>query len=105
VQVVGESMNRKIPNGSWCLFKTDPGGMRQGKTVLVQARDIQDPETGGSFTIKNYRSTKVEFDDGSWGHENIVLEPYSNVPGFSDIELSGDELEGFTVVGEFVAIL
>jgi len=105
VQVVGESMNRKIPNGSWCLLKTDPGGTRQGKTVLVQARDIQDPETGGSFTIKNYRSTKVEFDDGSWGHETIVLEPYSNVPGFSDIELSGDELEGFTVVGEFVAIL
>ena len=25
-QVVGESMNRRIPNGSWCLFSIDPAG-------------------------------------------------------------------------------
>ena len=29
-QVVGESMNRRIPNGSWCLFKANPAGTRQG---------------------------------------------------------------------------
>ena len=30
-QVVGESMNRRIPNGAWCLFRLSPEGTRQGK--------------------------------------------------------------------------
>lgn len=37
-QVIGESMNRRIPNGTWCLFRAHPGGSRQGKIVLVQHR-------------------------------------------------------------------
>lgn len=32
-QVVGESMNRRIPNGSWCLFRKDPGGTRQNNRI------------------------------------------------------------------------
>jgi phage repressor protein C with HTH and peptisase S24 domain len=44
-QVVGESMNRRIPNGSWCLFRLHPKGTRQGKVVLVQHREIQDADT------------------------------------------------------------
>jgi phage repressor protein C with HTH and peptisase S24 domain len=51
-QVTGESMNKKIPNGSWCLFKTDSGGTREGKTVLVQHVKIQDNEFGGKYTVK-----------------------------------------------------
>ena len=57
-RVVGESMNRRIPNGSWCLFKASPFGSREGKTVLVQLRDRQDPENGGRYTVKVYHSTK-----------------------------------------------
>lgn len=46
-QVVGDSMNRRIPNGAWCLFRANPGGTREGKVVVVQHRSITDPETGG----------------------------------------------------------
>lgn len=35
-KIVGESMNRVIPNGSICLFKPDSGGSRNGKIVLVE---------------------------------------------------------------------
>ena len=42
-RVVGESMNKRIPNGSWCLFRLNPGGTRQGKVLLVQHRNIDDP--------------------------------------------------------------
>ena len=35
-RVVGDSMNKRIPNGSWCLFKSNPGGSRNGKVVIVQ---------------------------------------------------------------------
>jgi len=34
-KVVGESMNKRIPNGSWCVFKASPEGSRQGRVVLV----------------------------------------------------------------------
>ena len=60
-RVVGESMNRRIPNGSWCLFKANPGGTRQGKVVIVEHRDIQDPETGTSCTVKVYSSEKIRY--------------------------------------------
>ncbi|TDP82933.1 hypothetical protein EV672_105120 [Aquabacterium commune] len=48
-QVVGESMNKRIPNGAWCLFRANPQGTRNGKIVVVQHRSISDPETGGQL--------------------------------------------------------
>lgn len=41
-RVVGESMNRIIPNGSVCLFKKYQGGSRNGLIVLAQHTDRQD---------------------------------------------------------------
>lgn len=43
-RVVRKSMNRRIPNGAYCVFRQAVGGPR--KVVLVQHRDISDPETG-----------------------------------------------------------
>src|SRR5262249_10736098 len=40
-QVIGESMNRRIPNGSWCLFRANPQGTRSGKVVVAQHHSIQ----------------------------------------------------------------
>ncbi|UTW44992.1 DUF2075 domain-containing protein [bacterium SCSIO 12696] len=105
VQVVGESMNKRIPNGSWCLFKTDSGGSRQGKIVLVQHSNIQCPELGGQYTVKSYHSEKVVSDDDTWGHQKIVLRPLTTVNGFVDIELIGDEIGSLVVVGEYVAVV
>ena len=103
-RVVGESMNRRIPNGSWCLFKASPAGTRQGKVVLVQLRDAQDMENGGQFTIKVYHSTKRATED-SWEHSSITLKPDSNMPGFSNIVLKGDEAGELSVRGELVAVI
>jgi hypothetical protein len=66
-------MNRRIPNGAWCLFRLAPKGSRAGRVVLAQHRDISDPETGGQFTVKLYESTKVSTPDDSWRHGSIVL--------------------------------
>jgi hypothetical protein len=92
-QVVGESMNRRIPNGAWCLFRANPAGTRQGKVVVVQHRSIADPETGGRYTIKLYTSEKVPAADGSWRHERITLHPDSDQPGFEPIGISVHEGE------------
>lgn len=104
-QVVGESMNRRIPNGSWCLFKLAPGGTRQGKVVLVQHRDIDDVDTGGHYTIKIYESEKTSDDEGGWQHKRIILKPETTAPGYDPIVLTGEEAGELKVIAELVAVL
>jgi uncharacterized protein len=104
-QVVGESMNRRIPNGAWCLFHKSPVGTRQGKVVLVQHRDIHDPEMGGQYTIKVYKSEKSLDEYGGWRHQKIILLPDSSVPGFEPIELTTDQTGELTVIAELVAVI
>jgi uncharacterized protein len=104
-QVIGESMNRRIPNGSWCLFRLKPAGSRQGKVVLVQHREISDAETGGHFTVKVYKSEKKINPDGTWSHTKIVLSPDTTAPGFAPIILTDGEEKDLNVIAELVAVL
>ena len=104
-QVVGESMNRRIPNGAWCLFRPDQGGSRNGKIVLVQSSQIQDTESGSSYTVKRYQSDKISNDLNEWKHSKITLQPMSTIDAFSDIVLLDEQLDNFSIVGEFVAVL
>lgn len=105
-QVVGESMNRRIPNGSWCLFRANPSGTREGKVVVVQHRSIDDPETGGTYTIKIYFSEKVASEDETWRHRRIALVPDSDRPEFKPIVLELDEVgDEFAVVAEMLMVL
>lgn len=103
-QIVGESMNKIIPNGSWCLFKKDPAGTRNGKIVLVHHGNIQDADFGRGLTIKRYESQKTTNDE-SWEHNMIILKPESDRQEFKNIILENDELTDLKVVGEFVEIL
>lgn len=103
-QVVGESMNRRIPNSSWCLFREPSDGSRNGKVVIVQSRDIQDPDTGGQYTVKIYRSEKSVMED-SWSHRSIRLEPDSMDFNFKPITIEPDAINELRVIGEFVGII
>ncbi|MFK5914821.1 MAG: DUF2075 domain-containing protein [Woeseiaceae bacterium] len=104
-KVVGESMNKRIPNGAWCLFKQEQGGSRNNKIVVVQHRDIQDADTGASYTVKRYSSEKMQEDD-EWRHSRIVLKPESYMEGYEDLVFENDAAAGeLRVVGEFVAVL
>lgn len=103
-QVVGESMNKKIPNGSYCLFKRDEGGSREGKIVLVQSTYIQDADFGSGYTVKQYHSEKRVDEDG-WRHASITLKPMSDDPTYEEIKLEGEELRELRVVGVFVEVV
>lgn len=103
-QVVGESMNRRIPNGSWCLFREPSDGSRNGKVVIVQSRDIQDPDTGGQYTVKIYRSEKIVTEE-SWSHSSIRLEPDSMDSKFKPFNLGYDTANDLRVIGEYVGIV
>jgi len=103
-QVNGESMNKIIPNGAYCLFKKDPGGSRNGKIVLAQSHEINDTETGYGFTVKVYESIKKESGE-IWEHERIILKPRSTDPKFKDIVLTLDEETPVEIRGIFVKVL
>jgi DUF2075 family protein/molybdopterin biosynthesis enzyme MoaB len=104
-QVVGESMNKRIPNGAWCLFRANPQGTRHGKIVVVQHRSISDPETGGSYTIKRYRSERVVDEDGGWRHERIELVPESDGVGFEVITVQPEDAVGLAVIAEWLMVV
>lgn len=103
-RVQGESMNRIIPNGAICLFRTDPGGSRNGKIVLVEHSDLIDSDSGSHYTVKEYESIKSEDSDG-WTHKTILLKPCSSDPSFETLVLTGDEASHYRVVGEFLRVL
>lgn len=103
-KVVGESMNKIIPNNSICLFKKYRGGSRNGRIVLVQSTEIQDNDFGSGYTVKEYQSTKT-INDNSWSHQSITLKPKSLDKSFESIVLSDEKLEGFEIVGIFEMVL
>jgi uncharacterized protein len=98
-------MNRRIPTGSWCLFKAKPEGTRQGKVVLVEHREVADAETGGHYTVKVYESQKQQLPDGTWQHSSIILRPDTTMSGYEPIVLDTDQAGDLAVVGELVAVL
>ena len=104
-RVIGDSMNKRIPNGSWCLFRLNPGGTRQGKVLLVQHRNIDDPDTGGHYTIKVYESEKEVDDDGGWKHHRIILKPDSTESRYKPIVFDDVEDAELVVIAELVAVL
>ncbi|MFO7972337.1 MAG: hypothetical protein R6U40_11380 [Desulfobacterales bacterium] len=89
-QIVGESMNKRIPNGAWCLFNAHPGGTRNGKIVLVQHRAIEDPDNGSCLTVKLYRSKKTMSGD-ELVNEKVILMPVTSAHGYQDIVIEDDD--------------
>jgi len=102
-KVVGKSMEPTILDGSYCVFRFDKGGTRNGLVVIVESHSISDPETSRQFTIKRYKSEKEYFPDGTWRHKKIILSPDNN--DFKDIILEDIPAVEFRVVAELIAVL
>lgn len=103
--VIGESMNRIIPNGALCLFKKYTGGSRNDKIVLVELMDRQDQDFNSSFTVKTYTSAKQLDEDGRIVNQTVRLVPNSFDTSYSPIELNAEDGESYRVVGEFVRVV
>ncbi|MFC1678690.1 DNA/RNA helicase domain-containing protein [Elusimicrobiota bacterium] len=99
-QVKGKSMEPTIKDGSYCIFRLESGGSRNGKAVLIQSNKVEDPENGGKYTVKRYFSEKTNFPDGTWRHKRITLSPDNRE--YPDIILEDIDPAEFIVVAEFV---
>jgi phage repressor protein C with HTH and peptisase S24 domain len=104
-QVLGESMNRRIPNGAWCLWKANPAGSRQGKVVLAEHRELHDPEHGGRYTVKVYESEKSISADGEWEHSKVLLHPDSEDDSFEPIIFESLEDGELRIIAEFIKVI
>lgn len=104
-RVVGRSMGPRFFDGDYCVFRANPAGTRQGKIVLVQYRGLEDPETGGSFTVKRYRSEKALNGDGrgEWQRVGVKLVPEN--PTFDAITLTPKDEDDVRIVAELVSVL
>lgn len=103
VRAVGRSMEPKIHDGDYCVFRANVVGSRQNKTVLVKHNSINDPETGGQYTIKKYFSKKKYSDKDEWEHEEIQLLPLSDK--YEPIIIKNSDEGEFMVVGEFMGVV
>lgn len=102
-RVIGESMNKIIPNGSICLFEKNVYGSRNGRIVLVEMTDFIDADFGSQYTIKEYSSKKTTSAE-SWRHEEITLLPKST-QAYNPIVLRDEETTRLSIVGVFVKVL
>ena len=102
-RVVGESMNKIIPNGSICLFEKYTHGSRNGLITLVEMTDFIDADFGSNYTVKEYSSKKITTED-NWRHEEITLLPKSTLD-YTPIVLRDEETISLKVIGVFVRVL
>jgi hypothetical protein len=103
-QVIGESMNKVIPNGALCLFRKYSGGSRNGQIVLVENTNMHDFDFGSCYTVKEYESKKYEDEDG-WKHQSIILKPLSTDSSYENMVLEDQDLTTFKVIGTFECVL
>jgi len=103
-KVIGESMNKIIPNGSICLFERYQGGSRNGLICLVESSSFEDRDFGANYTIKEYSSKKTITDEG-WQHQEINLLPKSIDDSYIPIVLKDEETVDLQVIGVFRQVL
>jgi DUF2075 family protein len=103
VQAIGHSMEPRINDGDYCLFQRYQGGSREGKIILAEHHGSVDTDYEGSYSIKQYHSTKKYNEFGEWEHESVELHPLNRA--YDPIILSPDEIEDFCIVGEFVKVV
>ncbi len=99
-RIVGRSMEPLIPDQSLCLFRAGLIGSRNEKLVLVE---MLGRGSNDRYTVKRYRSEKIQDVEGNWSHARIRMEPLN--PEFEAWDLDAKEAENLRIVAEFVCLL
>jgi phage repressor protein C with HTH and peptisase S24 domain len=100
VRAEGDSMEPKIPDGSLCLFRKDPGGSRNGKIVLCVVEGFAG--SASLAVIKKYESTRTPSEADTIGEAQSILLTSLN-PAHEPIELT--EGQEFSILGVFERVI
>jgi type I restriction enzyme R subunit len=101
-RIVGRSMEPRIPDGSYAVFRPTPAGSREGRILLVELEGDLDPELGTGYTLKRWHSEKsADRSDDEWEHTSIWLESIN--PEFEPLVLQPGPNR--RAIAEFVALL
>ncbi len=103
VRAAGNSMEPRIHDGDYCVFRANPAGSRQGKIVLAQHLNYYDADNSGAYSIKEYHSVKTYDEFGNWQHESIELRPLNSA--YNSITIPADDSDSYRIVGEFIGTL
>lgn len=101
-RAIGRSMEPKIYDGDYCIFKSNPVGpySHQNRIYLLQYRGAADPDTRGSYTIKGYRSHKGA--DGL----NVRVELLPLNKAFKSMVFDGVDMDTRLIfIAEFIAVV
>lgn len=102
--VVGESMNNRAPDGSWCLFRVSPPNP-EGRAVIVQHQSVADADLGGQYTLKVYEPVYDMLESGSRVLIRVALKPDSSNPDFAPLMIEESEEGAFRVIAELLEVL
>ncbi|MFN2589386.1 MAG: hypothetical protein ABR518_01275 [Actinomycetota bacterium] len=80
-------------------------GSRNGRVLLVQHRDIADPEHGGSYTVKVYERAGEAVDPDGVRRSTVLLRPDSDDPRFEPIAVTVANEDEVRVIAELVEVL
>lgn len=72
--------------------------------MLVLHLDVSDPDTGGSFRVKQYSSENRD-DDNGWRHERIARSPIPACSEFRTILMLPQDGRVVSVIAERVAAI
>jgi SOS-response transcriptional repressor LexA len=97
-EIVGHSMEPRIPDGSLCVFRHGVTGSRQGRLVLVENLET----TGNNrYTVKRYESEKAQTAE-DWRHTRIRLVSLNSEYPSWDLDPGEDK---YRIIAEFVRVL
>ena len=91
-------MEPRIPDGSLCIFRKDPGGSRNGKIVLCRVDTVAGVS---SAVVKQYTSIRRPSEDSLGEASEIILSSLN--PKYDDIVLTGGE--GFRILGIYERVV
>jgi type III restriction enzyme len=102
-KVHGDAMEPMIPANSYCLFRPEVTGGKTGKVLFVKHTGLNDPHSGGNWTVRSVELVEKEEGGEEWTNDRVVLRPENAAsPPFTLDLKSEDELQVF---GEFVSVI
>jgi hypothetical protein len=100
-QIEGMAMAPLMADGSFVIFDTDVQGSLDGLILLVQGRDVYDPDMGEGITVRRYQGSKRIESQKTFRYQEIRLESVN--PDYQSIVLKDVESVDFKVIGRYVS--